>query len=455
MLAILASLLMLAPNVAVAIPAADDGSAPRVIVLKGGTGYAAADADVVTTDDGKCTVKVKTLAEPAEWPKVWIGVRLTPIPAPLAAHLGARGVMVGNVVKGSPADQAGLQQYDIIVSVDGQELINPPDLSAAIGKATPGTPARLGVIRKAQSQEVQITPAERAADAPIELKFDEPEDTSCVTTMGLRALQRDADGNWTMRDFGPMQGLPDMLKELQGKFNIHMNPDDADVRKFFWRGSPDDELLKGFGGDDAEDGQVELQIRVDKDGAKTSIHRDTNGQITVTKTDAQGAESTATYENADALREADPETFELYSRHADNSEIHMFNMGPLGSHKFKVQIRKRVEDALKHAQEASQEALEKARTAQEEALQKAQEAFKHYEMKMQSQSGAPDGKTKAATQLLMVTRGDDGAVKITQTINGATTHYSYKNVDELKTQNPDLYEQVKDCLAGGPSDDED
>src|SRR5262245_18759855 len=52
----------------------------------------------------------------------WLGIQFGPVSKPLAAQLridAGSGQMVTNVVEGSPADTAGLQQYDIIVNLDG------------------------------------------------------------------------------------------------------------------------------------------------------------------------------------------------------------------------------------------------------------------------------------------------------------------------------------------------
>jgi len=54
----------------------------------------------------------------------WIGVQFGPVPKPLASHLQlseGQGQMVLNVLKDSPADVSGIQQYDVITAIDGVE----------------------------------------------------------------------------------------------------------------------------------------------------------------------------------------------------------------------------------------------------------------------------------------------------------------------------------------------
>jgi predicted metalloprotease with PDZ domain len=50
----------------------------------------------------------------------------------------ARGVMVVEVARGSPADQAGMGPGDVLVSVDSHTLQNPSDLTEAEGGMEPG-----------------------------------------------------------------------------------------------------------------------------------------------------------------------------------------------------------------------------------------------------------------------------------------------------------------------------
>ena len=61
-----------------------------------------------------------------------IGVRCTPIPAPLAAHLERDGLMIANISEGSPADEAGLKRYDVVVSFGGRGIVEMDDLLEAI-----------------------------------------------------------------------------------------------------------------------------------------------------------------------------------------------------------------------------------------------------------------------------------------------------------------------------------
>ncbi|MDN8617460.1 Do family serine endopeptidase [Variovorax ginsengisoli] len=67
------------------------------------------------------------------------------------------GALVSNVVKGGPADHAGLKAGDVIVKVNGQPIVSSGDLPALIGMASPGDKAALDVYRQGSREHVTVT----------------------------------------------------------------------------------------------------------------------------------------------------------------------------------------------------------------------------------------------------------------------------------------------------------
>ena len=97
----------------------------------------------------------------------FIGVVLTDVTADLQRSLKlpvARGALIQDVTGGSPADRAGLRPYDIIVSVDGREVLSNDELIRDISGRQPGTVARLDVLRDGRRQGTQIKLTERPRD---------------------------------------------------------------------------------------------------------------------------------------------------------------------------------------------------------------------------------------------------------------------------------------------------
>ena len=85
--------------------------------------------------------------------------------AQTASQLGvnAYGVYVVEVVKGGPAEKAGLQAGDRIVSVDGTEIASKDDLSTLMQKHAAGDTLSITIARDGQMQTVNVTLGEKTA----------------------------------------------------------------------------------------------------------------------------------------------------------------------------------------------------------------------------------------------------------------------------------------------------
>ena len=85
--------------------------------------------------------------------------------AQTASQLGvnAYGVYVVEVVKGGPAEKAGLQAGDRIVSVDGTEIASKDDLGTLMQKHAAGDTLSITIARDGQMQTVNVTLGEKMA----------------------------------------------------------------------------------------------------------------------------------------------------------------------------------------------------------------------------------------------------------------------------------------------------
>jgi len=108
-------------------------------------------------------VEVRRDAETAGAPKSMIGVGLgSPDPA-LLHHLKidrANSTMVTNVVDGLPADAAGLEQFDVIVSVNGDRKASSDNLRRVLREAEPGAKIALEILRGGETRKVEVTAVE-------------------------------------------------------------------------------------------------------------------------------------------------------------------------------------------------------------------------------------------------------------------------------------------------------
>ena len=104
----------------------------------------------------------------------YLGVLLAPLPASVAEQVGAEGgVMLGDVLAGSPAEKAGLHRHDIITAADGAKVDGVDGLRQVIQSKKPGDPIKFQVQRGKESIEVEAKLGE--APARPEAKPAEPE----------------------------------------------------------------------------------------------------------------------------------------------------------------------------------------------------------------------------------------------------------------------------------------
>jgi serine protease Do len=88
-----------------------------------------------------------------------LGVSIQPLTEDLAAGFGLKdtdGVLVGDVVAGSPAQKAGIRPGDVIREIDGQKVNDPNRLRNEISSKRPGTEVTVTLIRDKQEQKVKV-----------------------------------------------------------------------------------------------------------------------------------------------------------------------------------------------------------------------------------------------------------------------------------------------------------
>ncbi|MDE2692147.1 MAG: PDZ domain-containing protein [Acidobacteriota bacterium] len=98
------------------------------------------------------------------WGGAYLGVELVNLNEPLRAHFGVpegSGVMVSNVVDGSPAARGGVQVGDILTRFDGEDVTSSRKLTAMVRKAEAGDPADLEIWRDGKVEMVSTTLDER------------------------------------------------------------------------------------------------------------------------------------------------------------------------------------------------------------------------------------------------------------------------------------------------------
>jgi Spy/CpxP family protein refolding chaperone len=98
----------------------------------------------------------------------WLGLAMEPVSDALRAQLSlakGEGLLVSHVVQSSPANRAGLAQYDILLRLDDQILVEPAQLRKLIAMKKPGDHVKLVYMRKAERKETTATLIEHVIES--------------------------------------------------------------------------------------------------------------------------------------------------------------------------------------------------------------------------------------------------------------------------------------------------
>jgi serine protease Do len=134
-----------------------------------------------------------------------IGVVIQEVTRDLATSFGLdrpRGALVNSVEKGSPADKAGVEATDIILSFDGKGVEGSSDLPRIVGGTRPGTQSTLEVWRKGARRNLTLTVGElqedrvASADKPGRSK---PQAETPANRLGIVVAELSADQKRDMR----------------------------------------------------------------------------------------------------------------------------------------------------------------------------------------------------------------------------------------------------------------
>ncbi|MEM5344439.1 Do family serine endopeptidase [Paraburkholderia azotifigens] len=89
----------------------------------------------------------------------WIGVEPQDVTPEIAESFGLEqksGAIVAGVLKGGPADKAGIKPGDILVSVNGQDITDTTRLLNVIAQIKPGTDAKVHLVRKNKEMDLTV-----------------------------------------------------------------------------------------------------------------------------------------------------------------------------------------------------------------------------------------------------------------------------------------------------------
>jgi serine protease Do len=141
---------------------------------------------------------MQQLVETGRVVRGYLGVVIQTLSSELASKFEVAengGVLIGDILRGSPAEQAGLKRGDVILGFAGRAIHKMPELQRLVAGTPPGTPVQVNVLRDRQQHLIALEIGE--------LKDPEPKAEPTGSRFGLT--------------------LDALNKDLAKQFNLHID----------------------------------------------------------------------------------------------------------------------------------------------------------------------------------------------------------------------------------------
>ncbi|WP_425523751.1 Do family serine endopeptidase [Rhizobium setariae] len=103
---------------------------------------------------------INQLKEFGEARRGWLGVRIQPVTDEMIADLkmdAPRGALVSGIVKGGPVDNGTVKTGDIILKLDGNDVVEMRDLTRIVAESPIGKPLEAVILRDGKEIKVMVT----------------------------------------------------------------------------------------------------------------------------------------------------------------------------------------------------------------------------------------------------------------------------------------------------------
>ncbi|MCI0357201.1 MAG: PDZ domain-containing protein [Planctomycetaceae bacterium] len=142
----------------VELPGAAPGAAPLEVTLRAPVGGEVADAIALIVDGAQAVAGAIDEAPTGEY---YIGISLGELPAVARAQLKLEhGVVVDDVIEGSPAAKADFKPHDILIRVGESKIEQPADIVKAVEEAK-DKEMRIVVLRDGKEMALTVKPTKR------------------------------------------------------------------------------------------------------------------------------------------------------------------------------------------------------------------------------------------------------------------------------------------------------
>ena len=102
---------------------------------------------------------IRQLEKTGEVERAWIGVSIQPLDDELASGFGRdndHGALITSVQPSAPADKAGIQAGDIILSFDGKEIVEMRDLPRVVAQSPVGEKYKVSIWRDGRKKTISV-----------------------------------------------------------------------------------------------------------------------------------------------------------------------------------------------------------------------------------------------------------------------------------------------------------
>ena len=150
----------------------------------------------------------KQLRETGKAVRGYLGVSigdLTPAMAESLDLANAKGAAVAEVMPNTPASDAGLEHYDVIVELNGEPIADAKELMSKVANLNPGSKAKLTVIRNGRKRTMTVVLGERPAGGEIASNTESSGDIS--DRLGFDVMELTQDMKDRFEDYSDLEGV--------------------------------------------------------------------------------------------------------------------------------------------------------------------------------------------------------------------------------------------------------
>jgi len=362
----------------------------------------------------------------------YVGVHLSPVPAAVASQLRlkGKGVMIRNVAKGSPADRAGLDRYDVIVMTGKDKPVKTvQQFIRAVHKLNAGEVLPLTILRAGTQKSISVTLGKRPAGQVEYIYEDDPDDQIKDEFSIRRGMLRKKDGKWVFEtpDGKPVElPMPQILKAMPDKAwgNIHVQTQaigDAGNKRH-------------------------ISISSITNGKTLSVKSGADDKIEVTRKTPDGKSKTAVYDNADQLKQKDREAYNLYES-VRGVKVR------LGTGKMGRAVLRGVKPIIQAGEDADAAAAE-VQAAAEKLQAELEQHVRELADKTRREVRAARGKVSRAVAPVskQFDVDESGRIKVRIQKGGDELSILFTNKEEMKKQSPKLYHEYLKLLDADKAD---